>query len=390
MLRLVRFLLGYITFSVNGKFLERFINLSAVRGICLFNIERGENSFSCSSLATEYKTLIRIAKITRVEIKVKEESGLPVILKKYRKRYGIVLGVVIFFFIQIFLSFFVWNVSVLGNKNINEEEILSLVENIGVKNGALKRYIEPNTVENYILDEMPGISWASVNLMGSKVQIEIKERVEAPEIVKDESPCNIKASSDAQIIRLEVYEGKPEVKIGDAVTEGQILVNGVVENAFGESEICHAEAKVFAKLKKVIKEEVDIDCIEEIKTKKKVKRSSLKFFTRNIPLTLVPVPKGNFKCEFSFKDLYLFGTKLPLRISSELWYKYDKRHVWLKKEEAKERAYENIKRRESMELKGVQILKCEDCEKLNNNKFMLTRTYECIKDIAEKSPIIIS
>ena len=390
MLRLVRFLLGYVTFSVNGKFLERFINLSAVRGISLFNIERGENSFSCSSLATEYRALVGIAKITRVEIEVKEESGLPVILRKYRKRYGLFLGIIIFFLIQIFLSFFVWDVSVLGNKSISEEEVLRLVENIGVKNGVLKRYIDPNMVENYILDEIPGISWASVNLIGSKVQIEIKEKVEAPEIVKDESPCNIKANSDAQIVRLEVYKGNPEVKIGDAVTKGQILVNGVLENAFGESEICHAEAKIFAKLKKVIREEIDIDCIDEIKTNKKVKRSSLKFFTRNVPLTLVPVPKGNFKCEFRSKDFYLFGTRLPLKISSEVWYKYDKKRTWLGKEEAKKRADANIRRRENLELEGVQVLKYEDCEKLSNDKFVLTRTYECIKNIAEKDPIVIS
>ena len=259
MLRIIRFFLGYITFSVSGIVLERFINLSASRRICLFNVKRKENIFYCSSLATELNSLLKIAKITRSELKLESENGFPFIAKKYKKRTGAILGFVVFLCIHFLLSLFIWDVSVYGNKNIYEEEILNSVENLGLKNGVLKRSINPNFVENYILNEFPDVAWASVNLMGSKVKIEIKEKDVAPDLGKEEKPCNIKSGSDAQIVRMEVYRGTPEVKVGDAVTEGQILVNGVVEDAFGESKLLKSSAKIFAKVKKEIKEEIDQD-----------------------------------------------------------------------------------------------------------------------------------
>ena len=335
MLRIIRFFLGYITFSVSGSFPERFINLSANKGICLFDVKREEKYFRCSSLATEYNALINIAKITKNRLKLESEKGLPFITKKYKKRTGAILGVIAFLFVHFFLSLFIWDISVYGNKNIYEEEILSSIENLGVKNGTLKIYINPNLVENYILNEFPDIAWTSVNLIGNKIKIEIKEKDSAPRINKEEKLCNIKSSSDAQIVRMEIYKGTPEVKVGDAVTEGQILVNGVVEDAFGESKLLKAHAKIYAKVKKEIKEEIDLESIKEVKTNKKIKRKRLIFLNKNIPLSLVPVPKGNYKMDFKIKELKLFGSKLPIKLETEQWNKYKKEKVFLIKEEAK-------------------------------------------------------
>lgn len=389
MLRIIRFFLGYITFSVSGSFPERFINLSANKGICLFDVKREEKYFRCSSLATEYNALINIAKITKNRLKLESEKGLPFITKKYKKRTGAILGVIAFLFVHFFLSLFIWDISVYGNKNIYEEEILSSIENLGVKNGTLKIYINPNLVENYILNEFPDIAWTSVNLIGNKIKIEIKEKDSAPRINKEEKLCNIKSSSDAQIVRMEIYKGTPEVKVGDAVTEGQILVNGVVEDAFGESKLLKAHAKIYAKVKKEIKEEIDLESIKEVKTNKKIKRKRLIFLNKNIPLSLVPVPKGNYKMDFKIKELKLFGSKLPIKLETEQWNKYKKEKVFLIKEEAKKIALENIERREILELRDTEILDFKDYEKIGNKKFILTRTYNLVKDIAKEDPIVI-
>ena len=45
MLKIIWFLLGYITFTAKGRLPERFINLTGMRGICLFNVEKNEKGF---------------------------------------------------------------------------------------------------------------------------------------------------------------------------------------------------------------------------------------------------------------------------------------------------------------------------------------------------------
>ena len=389
MLKIIRFLLGYITFTAIGRFPERFINLTGNRGICLFDVKKNEKGFKCSSIATEFPVLLKLAKRSFVDIKIIKKSGVPFIVKKYKKRYGMIFGAVLFVLIQFLLSFFIWDISVCGNSNIEAEEILNLANELGVKNGVLKSSINTNLLENHILDEFPSISWASVNLTGSRLNLEVKEKTTPPELVPLDNPCNIISDSDAQIVRLEIYKGTPEVKVGDAVAKGQILVNGITEDSLGNSKLCHAEAKIFAKIKNTINEEIYLEQLNETKVNKKVKRKSFMFFNLNIPLSFAPIPKGNYKREFKVKNLVLFNKKLPVCLYQELWHKFKLGKTTLTFSKAKELALENINRREKLELKDVKILNYEDNLKKFNNRIVLTRNYVCIKDISVKEKITV-
>ena len=287
------------------------------------------------------------------------------------------------------LSFFVWDVSVCGNNNIESEEILNLANDFGVKNGILKSSINASILENHILNEFPNISWVSVNLTGSRLNLEVKEKIISPELIPLNSPCNIISDSDAQIVRLEIYNGKPEVKVGDAVTKGQILVNGITEDSLGNSKCCQAEAKIFFFFLKTIKEEIYLEKINKIKKNKKIKRKNLTFFNVNIPLNFLPIPKGNYERKFKVKNLTLFNKKLPVTLYEEIWNKFEINKTILTLSKAKELALENISRREKLELKDMKILNYEDSFKKFNNKIILSRFYTCIKDISVKEQIII-
>ena len=271
--------------------------------------------------------------------------------------------------------------------NIESEEILNLANGFGIKNGILKSSINASILENYILNEFPNISWASVNLTGSRLNLEVKEKTIPPELIPSNFPCNIISDSDAQIVRLEIYSGKPEVKVGDAVTKGQILVNGITEDSLGNSKCCQAEAKIFAKIKKTIKEEIYLEQINKIKKNKKIKRKNLTFFNVNIPLNFLPIPKGNYERKFKVKNLTLFNKKLPVTLYEEIWNKFEINRTFLAFPKAKELALENISRREKLELNDIKILNYEDNFKKFNNRIILNRFYTCIKDISKKEQI---
>ena len=70
MLKIIRFVFGYITFSAVGRFPERFINLTGTKGICLFDVQKSEDGFVCSSIATEFPVLLKLAKRSFVDIKI--------------------------------------------------------------------------------------------------------------------------------------------------------------------------------------------------------------------------------------------------------------------------------------------------------------------------------
>ena len=99
MLKIIRFVMGYVTFCLSGPFPERFINLCAHHGICIWNIKKEKNTTTCTTMASEYKTLRKLAKRSSMKIELKHIKGAPFIVKKYKKRKGLLVGAVCFFLI---------------------------------------------------------------------------------------------------------------------------------------------------------------------------------------------------------------------------------------------------------------------------------------------------
>ena len=77
------------------------------------------------------------------------------------------------------------------------------------------------------------MAWLAVNLSGSVARVEVKERTLPPTPTDPNRPSNIRAARDGRIIEFSVYGGEAAVQNGDAVTEGMLLVSGVIEGEKG-------------------------------------------------------------------------------------------------------------------------------------------------------------
>lgn len=376
-------------FKATGSFPERFMNLVAKNGIGLFNVKKQEKDLLACTVASEYKSLRKIAKKTNMKMRIQKKYGLPFLIKKYKKRKGLLVGCVCFLVIIYCLSLYIWSIDVLGTDDISINEVKNMLSQMGVTTGTLKSKIDIPLLEKAAMNKFGDISWTSINIKGSNLTVELKERVQPPELIPNASPCNIKARIEGQITRMEVYSGQKEVAIGDAVVKDQLLVNGVVENDQGDCTMHHAKAKIFALTKHEIKQEVLLNQVKNIETGKVKKRRKITLFGVNIPITFMPTPKENYKKEVENYDLKICGATLPINIYSENWIQYEPQKVALSKEEAKNKAYEELKNSEDKELKDIKIIKKEKTEKLENNKFSLHVVYLCEEDIAKQDAILL-
>ena len=389
MLGIIRFLFGYVMFKATGSFPERFMNLVTKNGIGLFNVKKTENDLYACTVASEYKSLRRIARKTHMKMRIQKKYGLPFIIKKYKKRKGLLVGCICFFAIIYFLSLYIWSIDIVGFDAANANDIRGMLSQMGVSVGTLKSKIDIPMLEKTAMNKFGDISWTSINIKGSNLTVELKERVQPPELIPNADPCNIKAKTDGQIIRMEVYSGQKEVSIGDAVVKDQLLVNGVVENALGDCNIYHAKAKIFALTKHELRLEVPLNQVKNIETGKIKKRQKIKMFGVNIPVKFMPTPKGNYKKEENYYDLKIFGATLPISVYTENWIQCEEKKFSLSKEEAQNKAYEELKNREETELKDIKVIKKEKSEKFENNKLCINVTYLCEEDIAKPDPILL-
>lgn len=311
---LIRFITGYVAFSGREGFTERFINLCSRDGIPLWDLKGDHRGFTACTTIRGYKNIRSAARRSGVRLRITGKKGMPFFVSRYKYRWGMAVGAVFFFMMLSFLSTRIWYVEVVGNERFSSDSIIEVFDGMGVKVGKRKDDIDTAAIKLRAYSELPDFSWVAVNLDGSTARIEVREKVPVPEIADDVTPCNIKAAYGGQIISIKVYEGKGEVKAGDAVAKGELLINGITENGDGTSVFHHAKGEVIAKTVR----EIEVTVPGTIKGKKytgyKSNGYTVFFFGFEIPLKKAEYPQGDYEEEIKETYAYAGKTKLPLGI----------------------------------------------------------------------------
>ncbi len=243
---LIRYIFGYINFRAFGGFSDRFLNLCTRDGIPLWNIKNVKGNISASTTIEGYLAIRRPAKKSGMKVMTLEKKGLIFFLKRHKVRVGLLAGAVICICIIFVLSQFVWSVSLVGNIELEEDYLLSVFEEYGVKVGVTKSSIDNKDVAQKVVGEISELSWAAINRKGTAVVIEVREKTPAPEKYDNSIPTNLISTENGLILSIDVLYGIEEIKPGSAVSKGDLLISGVITHADGREELVHADGYVKA------------------------------------------------------------------------------------------------------------------------------------------------
>lgn len=242
------FFTGYVYVSVEGFFIERFINICLSKNIILQDLERQNNSYiKFKLLKSDFKDIRHIAKTAKCKVKIEGKKGIPFIINRYRKRKIFAVAIfatAIFIFI---LTKFIWNIEVQGNENVPKEEIIDIVREYGIKIGTYKSNIETEKISNLIMLKRDDLAWVGISIQGTNAIITVKESIEKPEIIDKTQVCNIVSNKDAVISKIIVQNGTARVQVGDEVKKGDLLVEGIMEGEHTDDRFVHAEATIYGK-----------------------------------------------------------------------------------------------------------------------------------------------
>ena len=246
---LVSHLLGYMNIVVEGYFIERFMNSCISKKILLWNVKREKASILYANIGIkDFKRLKKIAKTTKCKVKIQEKKGLPFLIKRYQKRKLFFICLVLIFLAIFVLSNFIWNIEVTGNQKISQTEILELLEKQGLKIGSMKGNIDTKQVIQKVRLERDDIAWIGIELTGTNAIVEVVEAEEKPDMINPEEFCNIVADAEGIITEVKALNGIPQVKKGDTVKKGDILISGTIEGKYTEVSYVHSEGEVEAKI----------------------------------------------------------------------------------------------------------------------------------------------
>lgn len=246
--RVLKYFRGYLSISVCGRNVERFINICMRRNILLWDIKRVKTNTSQMKISIKgFRELREIAKKSACSVRIVRKHGAPFVCFHHRQRQGVMIGVVAFLIALFLMTSFVWKIEIEGNNRVSDTEILESLKDAGIYEGKWRYGLDLTAIQNRVLLSEPELSWVGINVMGSKVLVSASEELQEPMVIDRKTPCNLVASKDGMVETVVATEGVAVVQSGNTVKKGDLLISGIGDSQRKGTRYLHAMGSVRAK-----------------------------------------------------------------------------------------------------------------------------------------------
>ncbi len=388
MVKLIRWLLGYVVFSFSGGFNEGFLDDCFNKKYNIRNIKTNDGALYAECLAGLYPYLRKIARNNGGRLKIIKKHGIIFILSKIKNRWGIFVGIVLGIMFINFVSGFVWNIDVTGNERLSEETLRSFLSENGFSEGTYWRSIDRPTLESLLLASFDDIAWAQINRDGTSARLEINETVKRPKTVKRSKYTNLKAKKRGVIVKATVYDGWAMINKGDAVNKGDLLISGIYTEEKGKTQFTHARGEYIAQVKEKFSLTVSRNQSRKVYLSE-TERKALLFFGLRIPLYIGKADK-NAEVETRYNYISLNGKNLPIGLENSTVRIYKKEERTLSDKELTALSQNEIKRKLKNDYGKYEIIKKKIDTELTDSAAVSKGYVLCLEDIGKEVKIKVN
>ena len=387
LIHFLRWFFGYVKFEGSGEFPERFLNLTAQNAVGVWGSKRTKTGISAYMRVSDYKEIRAIARKTKMHLKIKSRHGLPFKIHLYQNRPGLVVGAVFALLLMHVLSLNIWNITITGYEYLEPAEIYEALELAGLRQGMRVNEVDPDVMRQDLLLSLPELSWAAININGTHARVDVREVERLPETL-DESPGNVVASHRGIITSVNTMRGVSQVRVGDAVLEGDLLISGIVEHLNGDVTFLRADGRVTAEVIREISISQPLSFSEDVRTGRVSSRRVINFFGINFPLYLGSFNRPH-EMTMRTNQLTLDGVELPLGVATGRFYETRTIHHELNQEQAIEKIRERAVEVKAYELLDAKILETNEEVVLQENEVTIHFTLKVQQNIEVFEDILV-
>ena len=389
MSKLTRFLFGAYTLCVSAESAHSVFNVLITNNIPFGKTKEKNGDISLCLSPRGYRRYRKICGERALFGESARETGVLSILRRYRLRFGMFAGALIFALSVFLSSLFVWDINVTGNVNITEAEISERLGAYGFRIGTFIPNADTDEICKHVLLESGNISFIKINLHGTVANVEIRERKSGNAAEEDTAPSNLVAKYDGQIERFEVLGGVSAVEYLQPVKKGDLLISGAIDsNALGY-RLVRARGNVFARVTLTFSASCAFEKVQKTYTGNEITQKSIKFFSKSIILskkTIIPYEK--YDTIVNEEKIYLFGIiELPIYRVTETYREYAEETQTLSRDEAYDHARKALNEQTEDALEEAEILSRKTVFSEDETGITLYSEVYCIIDIAEEVKI---
>ena len=322
-------------------------------------------------------------------------EGAPYLLRRLGHRPALAIALPILATALFLGSFFVWDYDISGNGTVPEERILRALEQEGVGLGSFGLSLDGEDLRNRVLLRVPELVWIAVNVSGCRANVQVRERVEAPEMVEERSPSNVVARRDGLVLDVGALGGAAAVRPGASVTEGQLLISGAEDmETVGRTRIMAGRGSVTARTWHSLRMSVPLTGKEKRLTGQRETRYALVLGRRRMDLPALPFRRNPETAEGCDKTvsrtrLSLLGIPLPVTVIREEFRFYETAEVSLSPAEGQRRGELVLRRQLEAAVRPYGEIRSVLCaSRQRGNLLTVTLQAECVEEIGVSVPIL--
>lgn len=222
-------MIGTVKLKIQGLNSGKIINALVDDGVYLKNLKQKQKSVVFEILEKDFDRLKVICKKFHKKYEILSKNSLVNLFKRARFYFGFLVSIclVVAFVFSFNLYIFKVNLSVAENKKYDLSAVEKLLKENGIFDGMKKSDLNASYLQNLIISSNKDVSGCMIKNNGGVLEIEIQPAVMKENVSKE----NVYSKYDAVITSVEIFSGKSNLKPGDLVRKGDLLI----ENDSGAS-----------------------------------------------------------------------------------------------------------------------------------------------------------
>ena len=384
MQRWIRFLHGYLYVTVSGYAPERFLNLCNHKKLVIWDLRVTSDGYQFCIGRRSFRALKPLLKKTGTRVKILRKTGLPFLAFRYRKHRCFLFGIGGAVAVLFLLSGFIWSIRIQGNSYYSDQVLEQFLVQSGYGYGTVKYRMDCKKIQNLLRREFDDITWVSARISGSRLYIDIQERLEEENAEKKEqSPKDLVADYAGTVLSITTRSGTPVVKAGDSVAVGDLLVSGLVQRTDDSGTVTgylsvQADADVRIRTKVPYRDTFSALETTYVRTGEQRKSINLEIAGHQICLGWKIPQKGNWMVSrIRYPADFGYSKLSPVRITFQVSEAYQKESRRLSEQQIRKKAEDRLNDTcKKLKEKGVQILENDVMIKKKKSEILVEGTLD--------------
>ena len=237
-----------VAFRVKGLSVEKLLNEARKRGITLRGVGRMKGrAIAARCERKDYAALRALAEEKGYEISDPRPAGAFKRALLFKSRLGLAIGVLIGAALMLYALGFVWRVDIRG-AGPYEGEVRSFLREQGILPGVRRDEMDQAALRDALEWRLPAVQRVRVEASGVTLVIHVDQGVPPPQVETEGGAGDVVAARDGLVTAVVTLAGTPQVKNGDFVRAGQVLIRGEEKGKNGETAPVKARGSVTARV----------------------------------------------------------------------------------------------------------------------------------------------